>query len=196
MHDGPFVPQAVVCWQQIVIDLLPIKSLDELPGLVTHELQRALLGAGDLLHAVGVILSGETCLHALEARQPGTLGAAVQAASQDVAGIDVWFEQVRLEIRSPLDRTRLGLGNDALRELVRWVDVLAADAPALQAFCRSALADVLGKMPAEVQAAFAFDPPGVGIDTPGFEDGPALLALLKDAEATLLARLSYSKAAS
>lgn len=191
-----FVPLAVVCWHQIVIDLQPVKTLDELPGLVTHALLRALLGAGDLLHAVRVSLCGETSLHGLEARQPGTLGAAVQAAAQDVAGIDVWIEQVRFEIRSPPDRTRLGLGTDAVGELVRWVDVLAADAPALQAFCRSALADVLGKMPAEVQAALAFEPPGRGVDTPDFEDGPALLALLKNAEATLLARLNYSEATS
>ena len=183
-----FVPLAVVCWHQIVIDLQPVNTLDELPGLVTQALLRAVSGAADLLHAVWTILCGETSLHALEARQPGTLGAAVQAALQDVAGIDVWIEQVRLEIRSPLDRSRLGLGNDALGELVRWVDMLAVDAPALQAFCRSALADV--------QAALAFETPGLDMDIPGFEDGPALLALLKDAEATLLARLNSSEMAS
>ena len=184
-----FMPLAVVCWHQIVIDLQPLKTLDELPGLVTQVLAHVASGAGDLLHAVRVILSGETCLHALEARQPGTLGAAVQAASQDVAGIDVWIEQVRLGIRSPLDRSRLGLGDDALGELVRWVDVLAADAPALQAFCGGALGDVIGKMPADVQAALAFEALDLDLDIPRLDDGPALLALLRDAEATLLARL-------
>lgn len=191
-----FMPLAVVCWHQVVIDLQPVKTLDELPGLVTQALQLAVHQAGDPLHAVRVILSGETGLHALEARQPGTLAAAVQAAAQDVTGMEVWIEQVRLDIRSPLNRSRLGLGNDALGELVRWVDVLASDEAALNAFCRHALADVLGKMPADVQAALAYETAGLDTDVPRLDDGPALLALLQDAEATLLARLISSEAAS
>ena len=184
-----FMPLAVVRWHQVVIDLQPVNTLDELPGLVAQALQLAVSGADDLLHAVRVILSGETCLHALEARQPGTLAATVQAAAQDVAGVDVWIEQVRLDIRSPLDRSRLGLGDDALGELVRWVDVLASDEAALQGFCRQALAEVLGKIPADVQGALLFETAGPYQEVPRLDDGPALLALLKDAEATLLARL-------
>ena len=191
-----FMPLAVVRWHQIGVDLQPVKTLDELPALVTQALERAASGDGDLLHAVRVILSGETCLHALEARQPGTLAAAVHAASQDVSGIDVWIEQVRLDIRSPLDRSRLGLGDDALGELVRWVDVLADDGPALEAFCRNALTDVLGKIPADVQAALTFETGATGMDIPRLDDQAALLALLKDAEATLLARLISTEVAS
>ena len=185
-----FMPLAVVRWHQIDIDLQPVKTLDELPGLVRQALQLAVSGAGDLLHAVRVILSGETCLHALEACQPGTLGAAVQAAAQDVSGCDVWIEQVRLAICSPLDRSRLGQGDDALGELVRWVDLLAGDSLALETFCRNALADVLGRIPADVQAALMFETAGMANDIPRLDDGPALLALLRDAEATLLARLT------
>ena len=185
-----FVPLAVVRWHQIGIDLQTVQALDELAGLVTQTLQLAVLDAGDVLHAVRIILSGETALHALEARQPGTLAAAVQAASQDVSGVEVWIEQVRLDVRSPLDRARLGQGEDALGELVRWVDLLAQDRPALESFCRSALADVLDKLPAEVLADMAHATADALTDIPRLDDEAALLSLLKDAESTLLARLT------
>ena len=188
--DARFMPLDVVRWHQISIDLQPVQTLDDLPRRVTQALQLALPGAGDVLHAVRVILTGETHLHALEARQPGTLAAAVQAAAQDLSGADVWIEKVRLDLRSPLDRDRLGQGSDALGELVRWVDVLSGDGPALEQFCRNTLADVLGKVPAEVLAALAHEAADTAGDIPRLEDGAALLVLLMDAEATLLARLN------
>ena len=189
--DARFVPLDVVRWHQITLDLQPLQALDELPRQVTQALQRAAADAGDVLHAVRVLLTGETLLHALEARQPGTLAAAVQAAAQDVAGAEVWIEQVRLDLRSPVDRALLGQGSDALGELVRWVDVLSGDGPALGQFCRAALADVLDKVPAEVLATLGHE---ASHDIPGLGDGAALLALLKDSEATLLARLTASEA--
>ena len=185
-----FMPLAVVRWHQIGIDLAPVKTLDELPLRVAQALALAASEEGDVLHAVRIILSGETHLHALESRQPGTLAAAVQAAAQDVSGAEVWIEQVKLELRSPLDRLRVEQGDDALGELVRWVDLLASDGPGLENFCRTALADVLGKVPAEVLAAIAHEAADATTDIPRLDDGLAMLALLKDAEATLLARLA------
>ena len=185
-----FMPLAVVRWHQIGIDLQPVKTLEELPVLVAQALQLAALEDGDALHAVRVVLSGETDLHALEARQPGTLAAAVQAASQDVSGAEVWIEQVKLDLRSPLDRSCLEQGEDALGELVRWVDMLAADGQGLEDFCRTALAEVLDKVPAEVLAAIAYEAVDATTDIPRLDDVAALLALLRDAESTLLARLT------
>ena len=185
-----FMPLAVVRWHQIGIDLQPVKTLDELPLRVAQALKLAASEDGDVLHAVRMVLSGETHLHALESRQPGTLAAAVQAAAQDVSGAEVWIEQVRLDLRSPLDRSRVEQGDDALGELVRWVDLLANDGPGLEDFCRTALTDVLGKVPAEVLAAMAHEAADATTDIPRLDDGAALLALLKDAEATLLARLT------
>ncbi len=188
-----FMPLAVVRWHQIRIDLQPLKALDELPGRITQALQLAASEAGDVLHAVRMVLCGETHLHALEASQPGTLAAAVQAASQDVSDVEVWIEQVKLDLRSPVDRSRLGQGDDALGELVRWVDTLSGDGPALGDFCRNALSEVLGKVPAEVLAALAHEAADASPDIPRLDDGAALLALLKDAEATLLARLNVTQ---
>jgi exonuclease SbcD len=137
---------------------------------------------------VRLTLVGETALHAQEAQQPGTLAAAVQAAAQDMTGAEVWIEKTRLNLRSPIDRQRLAQGADALGELVRWVDVLAADQAALGQFCNPVLGAVLDALPPEVKLALAHD---VGADdVPVLGNEASMLALLKDAEATLLARLN------
>jgi len=185
-----FVPLDVVRWHQVDIELQPVAQLDELRALVVRALQGAAADASEALHAVRVVLTGQSALQALEAGQPGTLEAAVQAAAQEVAGADVWIEQVKLRLRSPLDRERLGQGAGALGELVRWVDELSGDGLALEGFCREALAEVLGRgrLPAEVEAALAHE--RADSEVPRLDDGAALLALLKDAEATLLARLN------
>jgi DNA repair protein SbcD/Mre11 len=188
--DSRFVPLDVVRWHRIGIDLQPVQTLDELARRITQSLALAASDAGDVLHAVRVVLTGETHLHAIEASQPGTLAAAVQAAAQDVSSAEVWIEQVKLDLRSPVDRARLGQGSDALGELVRWVDALSGDEAALGQFCRNALADVLGKVPAEVLASLAHEAADPTGDIPRLDDRAALLALLKDAEATLLARLN------
>ncbi len=186
--EARFVPLDVVRWHHLQLDLKLVTSLDALSRQVTAALQRLVADAGEALHAVRVALSGETVLHGLEAGQPGTLAAAVQAAAQDVADAEVWIEQVQLELRSPLDRAQLALGADAVGELVRWVDVLSGDAPALREFCDKALSEVLAKVPAEVHAAWARD---AGADDLLRLDDPAtLLGLVQDAEGTLLARLN------
>ena len=190
--DARFFPLDVVRWHQIQLDLQPGAALDDLPRHVTQALQAAVAGAGDVLHAMRVTLTGETALHALEASQPGTLAAAVQAAAQDVSDAEVWIEQVKLDLRSPVDRARLGQGNDALGELVHWVDALSADGPALRQFCDAALSDVLSKIPPEVHSALAQD--AGSDDIPRLDDVTALLALVKDAEGTLLARLNAGEA--
>ncbi|MBV5297235.1 MAG: DNA repair exonuclease [Rhodoferax sp.] len=187
LQEARFVPLDVVRWQQLQIALEPALGLHELPRHVTQALQMAVAGAADALHAVRVVLCGESPLHALEARQPGTLAAAVQAAAQDVTGAEVWIEQVKLDLRSPVDRAQLAQGQDAVAELVRWVDLLSADEQALGEFCRSSLSEVLTKVPPEVHAALALEPES--LDLPRLDDPAALLALVKDAEATLLARL-------
>ncbi len=193
-----FVPLDVVRWHQVVVDLQPIQQLEDVPRQVAQALQSAVAvaDAGEALHAMRVVLTGQTPLHALEASQPGTLAAAVQAAAQEFSGAEIWIEQVKLNLRSPLDRERIGQGSDALGELVRWVDELSGDGAGLEKFCRETLKDVLGKLPADVQAALAHGPSDG--DIPQLNDGPALLALLQDAEATLLARLNVpeEKAAS
>ncbi len=188
-----FVSLDVVRWHQVTVDLEPVQQLDDVRPQVLQALQSAVAGAdaGEALHAMRVVLTGQTLLHALEASQPGTLEAAVQAAAQEFSGADVWIEQTKLSLRSPLDRARIGQGGDALGELVRSVDELSGDGTALEKFCTETLKEVLGKLPAEVKEALAHDLSDG--DIPRLDDPAALLALLKDAEATLLARLNVSE---
>ncbi|HSI48820.1 MAG TPA: DNA repair exonuclease [Ideonella sp.] len=195
--NARFVPLDVVRWHRVAVDLSGAVAADEVSARVVRALRTAVVAgddaasADDALHALRVTLTGETVLQAFEARQPGALAALVQAAAQDVMGVELWIEKVQLQLRSPLDRQRLAEGSDALAELVRGVDTLAADGPSLAALCQATLADVLDKLPAELSAALvAEEAQGAGQDdVPRLADVASLQALLRDAEATLLARL-------
>ncbi|MBX9836112.1 MAG: DNA repair exonuclease [Burkholderiaceae bacterium] len=182
----------VVRWHQVALDVTAIDTLDDFTASVTAQLQALTpTAANDVLHAVRVLLAGASALHALEAVQPGTLAAAVQAAAQDVRDADMWIERVHLALHSPVDRAQLAQGSDALAELVRGVDALAQDPAALADLCRSALAEVLNKMPAEVSSTLTASASAAALDDlPRLDQPEDLLALLRDAEATLLARLN------
>lgn len=185
-----FVPLDVVRWHQLSVPLDGIDSLAAATRQVAQALRQAVEadGGGDRLHAVRLHLTGQTTLQAEEARQPGTLAAMVHAAAQDVPGAEVWIEQVRLAVRSPIDRALLAGGQDAVAELVRLVDELAADPARLADWSARTLGDVLHKLPADVLA----DPSGAkggADDVLQLADPATLRRLLADAEATLLARL-------
>lgn len=178
--DARFVALDVVRWQQITVPLDGLDNLAQASQTITAALAQATLGAGDRLHALRIHLTGRTTLHTTEAEQPGTLEAAVHAAAQDVAGAELWIEQVQPQLSSPIDRTALAQGDDAVAELLRLVDSLAADPAALAAWTAQACGDVLHKLPAEAK--------GEG----HWHDPDTLKALLMDAESTLLARLAGS----
>ncbi|WP_394789380.1 exonuclease SbcCD subunit D [Rhodoferax sp.] len=175
--EARFVPLDVVRWHQLTVALDGVESLAQATQTISVALAEAVVGAGDRLHALRVHLTGRTPLHTTEAQQPGTLEAAVHAAAQDVAGAELWIEQVHLQLASPIDRARLAQGDDAVAELLRLVDELAADPAALVAWSSKACGDVLHKLPAEAKAET------------DWSDLQALRELLADAEATLLARL-------
>ncbi len=139
-----------------------------------------LVGATSQLHALRVTLTGATALHRLEARQPGTLAAAVRGAAQDVTEAKIWIEQVKATLSTPLDRAQSARRQDAIGELIRLVDGIGGDAVALRQWVRGTLGDCLDNLPPEVAAGEI--PQG---------DGPEdLRRLLLEAEATVLARLA------
>jgi hypothetical protein len=134
----------------------------------------------DRLHAVRVTLAGSTELHRLEASQPGTLAAAMYAAAQDLGEAEVWIEQVRLDLSTPLDRGQTAQRQDAVGELVRLVDSIVGDEPEMLRWAQAELGDLLGSLPQEVAAG----------DVPKLDDRAELEHLMIDAEATVLARLT------
>lgn len=167
-----------VRWHRLHLDVSAMQNLEDLRRHFLTSAQGMTAGASDRLHAVRVHLHGQTVLHQLEARQPGTLAAALQAATQDLESTDLWLEQVRLDLRSPLDRSVAAERTDAIGEVVRLVDTLTQDEQLLRAW----IAQQLGEMPA-LPASLA----DVYHDR---IDSAALAALLADAEATVLAQLS------
>ncbi len=179
-----FMPLDLVRWHQMTLDLAGLEGLDALGAAFREALAPRLPGAGDLLHAVRVTLTGCTGLYGSEAGQPGTLEAAIRAAAQDVAAAEVWIEQVRLDLTPPLDRDRIAQRQDAVGELVRLVNALRADPSALAALAQTEVSGLLKALPAEV----------AGDEVPRLDCGTDLLELLRDAEATVLARLAAAGA--
>lgn len=178
--ESEFVALDVVRWSQVSVPLDGAERLEALGEAFRGAMAPVLLGTTDRLHAVRVTLSGATRLHRLEASQPGTLTAAVRAAAQDLSEAEIWVEQVRLELSTPMDRTQAAQRQDAVGELVRLVDAIAGDEAELKAWAQAEFGDLLSALPPEVTAD----------EVPRLENLAELRALLMDAEATVLARLA------
>jgi len=173
-----FIPLDVVRWHQMTLDASGLTTLDGLARRFAEQSRELAADARDRFHAVRLMIHGESSLHRLEAEQPGSLTAAIQAAIQDVDDADIWLEQVRLDLRLPLDRKAAAERPDAVGEVVRLVDAIGADAEQLQAWFLQQLSEMKGL-------------PNVLIDVdPATFDLVAIRAFLADAEATVLAQLS------
>jgi len=184
--ETEFVALDVARWNQVVVPLDGLDRLEALGDAFREALEPVLVGATDRLHAVRVTLTGSTALHRLEANQPGTLAAAVQAAAQDVSDAEVWIEQVRLELTTPMDRAQAAQRQDAVGELIRLVDLIAGDGAELANLARAELGDLLNVLPTEVTTGVAAG------EVPRLDNFADLRALLTDAEATVLARLAVT----
>ena len=178
--ETEFLALDVVRWSHIHVCLDGIEGLESVNAAFRAALAPALAGAEDRLHAVRVTLTGTTILHRLEAEQPGSLAATVQAAAQDVGEVEIWVEQVRSNLSSPLDRGQSAQRQDAVGELIRLVDGIALDEESMRRFVQSVMGGLLSAMPSEVSAG----------EIPKLDNPAELRALLLDAEATVLARLA------
>ena len=178
--ETEFIPLDVVRWGKIAISLEGVERIEMVGELFRESMEPLLIGAADRLQAVRVTLSGSTVLHGVEANQPGTLDAHIRAAAQDMGEAEIWIEKVRQNLATPLDRTLAAQREDAVGELIRLVDVIGADASTLATFAQAELGVLIDILPPEVAAG----------DIPKIDDGSELLALLRDAEATVLARLA------
>ena len=174
------VPLDVVRWHDVALDASGIDDVNALAQRLGEDGRARVAGATDRLHALRVTVRGESALHALEAREPGTLAAALQAATQEFELADLWIESVRLDLRSPLDRDAAARRPDAVGEVVRLVDELLADDDALTAWARANV-DRLPALPSELAD---LDPAKVS--------AAQWRALLTDAEATVLTRLAVA----
>ena len=173
-----FVPLEVVRWHQLRLDVSGLSSVDALARHFVGQARELVADARDRLHAVRLVIQGESALHRLEAEQPGSIAAAIQAATQDLEDADIWIEQIRLDLQSPLDRTAMAGRADAVGEVVRLVDAVSTDEGQLKAW----FTQQLGEMK---------DLPGALADVdPMTFDVATMRAFLADAEATVLAQIS------
>lgn len=177
-----FVALDVVRWHLLRLDASGIETVDALARHFRARGGELAADARDRLHAVRLLVHGESPLHRLEAAQPGTIAAAIQAATQDLDDADLWIEEVRLDLRSPLDRAAAAERADAVGEVVRLVDAIAADEAGLKTWFLAQLSDI-GALPA-----------GLADADPNALDPAAMRALLADAEATVLAQLAADAA--
>ena len=172
-----FVPLDVLRWHQVELDVSGLTSVDALARAFAAQAPVFVGSDRDKLHAVRLRVHGESALHRVEAEQPGSIAAAIQAATQDLEDLDVWIEQVQLDMRSPFDRRAAADRNDAVGEVVRLVDAIGSDEASLKAWFAQHLADMQ-------------DLPGVLADAaPSKLNAALMLAHLADAEATVLAKL-------
>ena len=173
-----FVPLEVVRWHQLRLDVSGLSSVDALARHFVGQANELVADARDRLHAVRLVIQGESALHRLEAEQPGSIAAAIQAATQDLEDADIWIEQIRLDLQSPMDRTAMAGRADAVGEVVRLVDLVSTDEGQLKAW----FSQQLGEMK---------DLPGALADVdPMTFDVATMRAFLADAEATVLAQIS------
>ena len=173
-----FVPLEVVRWHQLRLDVSGLSSVDALARHFVDQAHELVADARDRLHAVRLVIQGESALHRLEAEQPGSIAAAIQAATQDLEDADIWIEQIRLDLQSPFDRAAMAGRADAVGEVVRLVDAVSTDEVQLKAW----FTQQLGEMK---------DLPGALADVdPMTFDVATMRAFLADAEATVLAQIS------
>lgn len=177
-----FVPLDVVRWQQMRLDATGLETVSALARQFLRQAEALAAAAPDRLHAVRVIVSGESALHRLEAEQPGSLAAAIQAAAQEMENTELWIEQVRVDMRSPFDRAAAALRADAVGEVVRLVQARGADEAGLKAWFAEQLRDMKDL------------PGGLADADPALLDIAAMRAFLADAEATVLAQLDGAAA--
>jgi DNA repair exonuclease SbcCD nuclease subunit len=175
--SAQFVALDVVRWHQLDLDVAGLADVNALRQRFMTEAGALVASERERLHALRVIVGGQSELHRVEAEQPGTIAAAIQAGTQDFEDADLWIEQVQLNLRSPLDRNSALARTDAVGEVVQLVDDIGASDERLRAWALAQLGG-LGALPAGLADC---DPAGL--------DVAALRAVLADAEATVLAHL-------
>jgi DNA repair exonuclease SbcCD nuclease subunit len=175
--SAEFVALDVVRWHQLVLDVAGLADVNALRQRFMTEAGALVASERERLHALRVIVGGESGLHRLEAEQPGTIAAAIQAGTQDFEDADLWIEQVQLNLRSPLDRQAALARNDAVGDVVKLVDDIGASDERLREWALAQLGG-LGALPA-----------GLADCDPTAFDAATLRAVLADAEATVLAHL-------
>lgn len=181
--ESEFIALDVVRWHALTLPLENVVTREDLTRTFRDTVEPLVAAAGDRLHAIRITLLGATPLALEEANHPGLLDAILRTVAQDLRHGEVWLEQTRLHIANPIDRERDRARDDAVGELIRLVDAIGADETALRAFSTEELGVLLNGLPPEIAA-----------ETLALANHEDLQGLLRDAEATIIARLAATGA--
>ncbi len=165
----------VARWAAVVVNADGLESMEELVQQTRTALGKAVEKAEDRLLAARVTITGTTGLHGSLCSRPDRLDAEVEACAQDFGEGRVWIERVKLETRPTVNLADLA-DRDALTKVV----VEAVDEARTGG----------GTLPEEVAAMVAVLPPDLVEMMKRDWEGPGLQALMEDACAIILERLT------
>jgi exonuclease SbcD len=172
----------VVRWHHMILDSSGIETVTALAQEFQKLSRQCTAGMLDRLHAIRVTVGGESPLAATEARDPGTIAASIQAATQDFDNADLWIESVHVELSLPVDRVALASRADAVGEVVQLVNELLASDDVLLVWAMSSL-EKLPNLPSEL----------VDLELTKLS-AKQLRTFIAEAEATVLSKLSNAEA--
>lgn len=172
----------VVRWHHLILDSSGLDTVTALAQKFQELGRQCAAGTLDRLHAMRVTVQGESSLAAMEARDPGTIAASIQAATQDFDAADLWIESVHVDLRLPIDRLTLAGRPDAVGEVVQLVNEMVANDDVLCAWAMNSL-DKLPNLPPEL----------IDLELTRLS-AEQLRTFLAEAEATVLSKLSNAGA--
>ncbi|QQS53443.1 MAG: metallophosphoesterase [Candidatus Competibacteraceae bacterium] len=181
-----FVALDVMRWDTLSLDIDGLPDLDALLDAARLDLRRRLAGAEDRALAVRVQVRGSGPLHQRLAADREKLEQELRAVAIEASNGRAWIEKIEFRTRPLLDLDRIAERDDPIGLLVRELRRLAADEAALRAVATEALGELRQKLPMELRE----DRDALCLDT-----ADALLELLGEVEADLLARLSGDEGA-
>lgn len=181
-----FIALDVMRWDTLTLDIDGLPDLEALLDAAKLDLRQRLAGSEDRALAVRVQVRGSGPLHRQLALQPETVEQQLRGVAVEATNGRAWIEKIEFRTRPLLDLDRIAERDDPIGLLVRELRRLATDETALRDVADEALGELRRKLPAELRE----DRDALGLDTTD-----ALLELLGEVEADLLARLSGDEGA-
>lgn len=115
----------VVRWEVVELDVADCSTVDEVAGVARGAMKRAAQEAGDRLLAARVVVSGETEVHRDLLADPDRLRHEMHGAAVDIAGDQIWVEDIRVETSSA--GASPAIGSDAVGELLAELEDITGD---------------------------------------------------------------------
>ncbi|MCB1823420.1 MAG: DNA repair exonuclease [Candidatus Competibacteraceae bacterium] len=182
-----FVALDVMRWDTLALDIDGLPDLDALLDAATLDLRQRLAESEDRALATRVQVRGSGSLHQRLAADREQLEQELRAVAIEAGNGRAWIEKIEFRTRPLLDLDRIAERDDPIGLLVSELRRFATDEAALRAVADEVLGELRRKLPAELRE----DRDALRLDT-----ASALLELLGEVEADLLARLSGDEGAS